>query len=65
MIVCLVVATTDILLLGVLLYFENKKRDRREVVVGAEDEDRDGNESREGELLDITDFQNREFRYVF
>lgn len=59
MIVCLVVAVVDILLLGVLLCFENKRRDKDAARAGA------AAGSQEGELVDITDFQNTEFRYVY
>lgn len=58
MIICLVVATIDILLLGVLLFWENKRRDRQAARSGVE-------ERQDTELADITDFQNKDFRYVF
>ncbi|RJE26099.1 Major Facilitator Superfamily [Aspergillus sclerotialis] len=58
MIICLVVATIDILLLGVLLFWENKRRDRKAALSGVE-------ERQDTELADITDFQNKDFRYVF
>lgn len=57
MIICLIIASIDILALGALLYWENKRRDRKAA--------QSGSEERHTELEDITDFQNKEFRYVF
>lgn len=60
MMVCFGVPTVAILVLRVLLQRENKKRDMEYSRSGRLDTDDSNND-----LLDITDLENKDFRYSF
>ena len=59
MIICFVVIVVDVLALALLLRRENIKRDR-----DAASDQRTGNGDMD-DFADITDVQNKQFRYVY
>lgn len=64
-IICLVVCVIETLVLFFYLRWENRRRDREMAAVPAEAHDKDVSPGSPGELVDITDLKNRQFRYVY